>query len=592
MSFWREPGIAARSDFLILLPSALLVLVMLSTYALLSYRGTVDLLLEQRRAEARQLARQLTGELMTARTLPGADALRRLLPQAENVVILDPDGSLRVGVPTLGSSPLRRGVPEAESERGPVAGVARFKRGAQTLTLRVELPATLLRSRQQSLGILTPVMLTVNGAITLLVLFFLRRFLAPFDRLVERARDAGQEVPESQDDVVFLVETFEKALEALAQPAADSRDVDELKTLEKTLAKSLESGVLLLDTGGTVLALNELGASLLDLRSTRVGEALTTVLGEHRPLVEILERAIRRQRPVQRVECAIETSRGERTLGVTAHPLRRDDAVLRGFLVMFTDLTQVKQEREEQQLADSLSQLGELTAGVAHELRNSLATLRGYLTLIDRSPDQESIRDYLGEIGRESDHLNRVLEDFLTFARPGSVRLQTVDLLGLIHRAAADPALGEGTVEVRARGDGEADVATAFEVRGDPQLLERALRNVLSNAVESQQRAAIREPIVARLERLKTGVEIRIEDRGAGLSEAARDKLFDPFFTERSGGVGMGLALTRRILLLHAGRISIENRANGGTRATLRIPRGKTATEGNRSGSQAAAPEP
>ncbi|MEM7351213.1 MAG: ATP-binding protein [Acidobacteriota bacterium] len=586
MSFWRGLRAAPRSDFQVLLPGALLLLVLLSTYALLAYRGAVHLLLEERRVEARQLARSLTSELMSARSLPGEDALRRRLPQAANVAILDPDGDLRVGVASPGSPSLRRD-PEAESTSGPVAGIARFKRGEQTLAVRVELPATLLRSRQQGLGILTPVMLTVNGTITLLLLFSLRRFLAPFDRLVERARDAGQEVPESQDEVVFLIETFEKALEVLAEPAVGSSDFDDLKALERTLAKSLESGVLLLDARGAVLALNDLGRALLELPPIHVGAPLATVLGDHHQLVEALERAIRQQQSVQRVECAIQSSSGERTLGVTAHPLRRDDAILRGILVMFTDLTQVKQEIEEQQLADSLAQLGELTAGIAHELRNSVATLRGYLTLIDRSPDQESIRDYLGEIGRESDHLHRVLEDFLTFARPGSARLDDVDLLKLLHRAAADPSLGQGTVptvtvQAEAVQAASADTA-ALDVRGDPQLLERALRNVLSNAVEASQRAGAAEPVVARIESREGGVEIRIEDRGEGLSAAAKDKLFDPFFTERSGGVGLGLALTRRIVLLHAGRIALENRSGGGTRATLWIPRGKSVTKGNES---------
>ncbi len=562
----RKKGIAQRREVLVLLPAALLVLVLLSTYTLLSYRSAVELLIEERRDEAAQLARQLGAELTTARILPDAGTLRRRLPRALNVAILDADGDLIVGA-------------AAPPEEAFVAGTARFQRGPETYSLRVELPAAVLRSRQRSLGILSPVLLTVNGAITLLVLFFLRRFLAPFDRLVERARRAGQEVPDSQDEVVFLVETFEKALEALARPDSPAGDseVDELRALEGTLARSLESGVLLLDAGGTVLALNEIGASLLQIEPRRAGEPLAAVLGRHTELAALLERAIRRQQPVQRVECVIGTSDGERTVGVTAHPLRRDDRELRGYLVIFADLTEVQKEIRERQLADSLSQLGELTAGVAHELRNSLATLRGYLALIERDPENESIGDYLGEIRHESDHLNRVLEDFLTFARPGSARLQEVDLLGLTYRAAADPALGGAEVEVAAAGDAEG----AFRVRGDAQLLERALRNVLKNAVEAQRAAGAPDPVRARLTGSDSGVEILIEDRGSGFSPQVREKLFDPFFTQRAGGVGLGLALTRRIVLLHAGRIELENRSSGGTRARLWIPRGKSVTGGN-----------
>ncbi len=565
-------GIAPGREVLILLPAALLLLALVSIYTLTSYRGAVELLIEERQAEAAQLARQLSSELVSRPGLPGAEALRRRLPPAGSVSILDASGN----------SVVSAGDPAPVAAEAAI-GTARFKRGAELLTVRVELPATFLRSRQRGLEILSPVLLSVAGGTILLVLLFLRRFLAPFDRLVEKARDAGQEVPDSQDEIAYLIETFDQALEALARPAdrapQEPSSDTELKALEATLTRSLESGVLLLDSRGVALALNDFGASLLEIDARPSGEAVAVLLGRHPPLAALIERAVRRGRPVQREECAIDTSGGERVIGVTAHPLRRDDAALRGFLVIFADLTEVQKEVQERRLVDSLSQLGELTAGVAHELRNSLATLRGYLTLIERGPEEESVADYLSEIRRESDHLQRVLEDFLTFARPGSARPGEVDLLGLVHRAAADPALGEASVTVDAAADD--DDAPDFHVRGDPQLLERAVRNVLSNAAQAQRDAGCEEPVRVRLEGSASGVEIEVEDRGPGLSPAARDKLFDPFFTERAGGVGMGLALTRRIVLLHAGRIEVEDRSGAGTRARIWIPRGKIATDGN-----------
>ena len=368
--------------------------------------------------------------------------------------------------------------------------------------------------------------------------------------------------------------------------------MDELKALENTLARSLESGVLLLDAEGTVLALNEIGVGLLGIEESRVGEPVSTVLGGHTDLAAVLDRAIRREHPVQRVECTIETPEGSRTLGVTAHPLRRDDAALRGFLVIFADLTEVQKETEQRQLADSLSQLGELTAGVAHEMRNSLATLRGYLALVERDPERESLGDYLGEIRHESDHLKRVLEDFLMFARPGSVRPQAVDLQGLLYRAAADPALGEAAVRVETDdGAGAGRASAAFVVYGDPQLLERALRNVLSNAVRAPGRCRLRRAGASPARRGRLGS--RSTDRGSRRGDLVRGSrtAVRSFFTQRAGGVGLGLALTRRIVLLHAGRIELENRPRGGARAILWLPRGKTVTESDNLLEVSAAPK-
>ncbi len=587
-----------RQELWILLPVSLLLLVALSIFALFSYRNTVELLIEERRSEAVRLARRLANELSLA-PVPDGEELGRRLPIARAVAVLDDRGRqvTAFGTRAVAAPPPPRpwlGGTRQDLGEDLVSGTARYRKDRRSFTVQVDLPAPILRSRERGLKVLTPVVLVIDAALTLLVLVFLRHFLAPFEGLVQRARAAGQEVPETEDEMDFLVATFERALEALA--GRDAAEFDELEALQKTLARSLESGVLLCDAEGVVLALNEVGAALLAAPPSAVGRPLGTVLEPHPELVAILDRSIRRGREVKRQECAIDTPEGERILGLTAHPLRRDDGAVRGFLVLFADLTDAQRQRLEIRLADSLSQLGELTAGVAHELRNSLATLRGYLTLVERAPDEESIADYLAEIRRESDHLERVLEDFLTFARPGSARPQPVDLLALTHRAAADPALDGAAVVVRGIEVGvegseglrveEAGVR-GFEVEGDPQLLERAVRNLLMNAVEAQSQqpgAASGEPtsgdptsgdpVRVRLRRRGGGVEIRIDDRGPGLTPEAEERLFDPFFSQRSGGVGMGLALTRRIALLHGGRVTVENRetATRGARATLWIP--------------------
>jgi signal transduction histidine kinase len=246
---------------------------------------------------------------------------------------------------------------------------------------------------------------------------------------------------------------------------------------------------------------------------------------------------------------------------------------VRGWLVLFADLTEVQRRAGESRLAESLASLGEMAGGVAHELRNSLATLRGYLTLIERRPDEESIADYLAEIRREADHLERVLQDFLAFARPGTARLEEVDLADLARRAAADPSLAG--VEVRVR------PAVEARLRGDAQLLERALRNLVHNAAQAQAEAGAEGPVEIGIDRLDDGVELAVEDRGPGVSEEVRERLFHPFATGRRGGVGLGLALAHRIVTLHGGRIRLEDRPGGGTRALLFFPADTIVTSGN-----------
>ncbi|MEE8526828.1 MAG: ATP-binding protein [Thermoanaerobaculia bacterium] len=596
-----------RRELSILLPVALLLLVSLSTFALFAYRSTVRILIEERHSEAVRLARLLAGELELAPRLD-AEMLRRRLPSARAVAVIDELGQLVTATDTRAVAGLRRsllrGVGAADAGEDVVTGIAYYQDDDGKYAVQVDLAAPVLLSRARGLRVLTPVLLTVNGAVTLLVLILLRQFWAPFEELFARARDAGRaatgrELSGTEDEVELLLEVFDKALAGLAGegPAAASRR-DELETLEVTLARSLQSGVLVCDAGGCLLALNDIGAKLLGIEPPAAGESLTAALSRHPALAELLEQAVKRRREVRRQECTIATAEGERTLGLTVHPLRRADAELRGFLILFADITHARRELAERRLAESLSQLGELTAGIAHELRNSLATLRGYLTLVERTPPGEPIADDLAEIRRESDHLERVLEDFLSFARPGSVRPRRVDLLALVHRVASDPAFGGALVTIDAP---PADRGAVPSVQGDPQLLERALRNLVDNAVKAQRGAygavpggapGVRPPgpVGIRLRRRDGGVEIRIDDHGPGLSAVAAEKLFDPFFTQRPGGVGMGLALTRRIVVLHEGQVAIENRPGGGARATLwipggRTPDGKTDTIGNKHGS-------
>lgn len=558
------------------MPVALLVMALVSTFALLAYRNTLQLLIEERVTEAERLGRQLSGELSLGR-IRDVERLRHRLPPASSISVVDSHGRLVAG--DGASEGIRVEVSDQPlpwwsggAGGSSVVGTTPFKVDGQSYTLRIALPAHILRNREQGLRLLTPLILAINGGITVIVLLFLRRFLRPFDRMVEHARRAGQQASGSQDEVGFLVETFEKALTALA----DSTKAGPMESIEGTLVRSLESGVLLCDAAGVVLGLNDVGARLLDVPMPRMGAPLAEALASRQEMLRVVERAIRHGEAVQRQECSVAAEDGEsRTLGVTVHALRRENTEIRGFLTIFADLTEVQEKQREKWLADSLSQLGELTAGAAHELRNSLATLRGYLSLIERDPDGKMLGEYLTEVRHESDHLKRVLEDFLTFARPGTLRPREVDLMGLVHRAVADPALGGAPLQVS--GSGPEGDHGEWVVQGDPQLLERAVRNLLSNAVEAQRDAACYDPVIVHLRSRSGGVEVVVEDRGTGLP-ADHQRIFDPFFSQRSGGVGMGLALTRRIALLHMGHVELEDRKSRGVKATLWLPFGKTVT--------------
>ncbi len=588
----RFPRLGLRNEVLILLPVALVLLVVLSTFTLFSYRSGIARLTEERRDEAVRLARSAArpaAALAAAGSpAPSPAELRAWAPGARSVALLDAAGRPLAAVGAAagaegeadgsGFAPLGGRRPLAPLAAGPderlpdaVAGFAPLGGGR---TLRVDLAAAALAGQRRGLAVLTAVVLAVDSALLVLVLVFLRHLLLPYETLLARARqvsDAGGAPRGDADEIEFLLATFERAVTASAGRPGSAED--DIAALERTLSASLQSGLLLLDRAGAVLAVNAVGAELLGVAAPPPGTPLADYLASQPELLALLAAAVAEEVGMSRREATLRrplAAAGEAlTLGLTVHPLRRDDGSVRGSLVLFADLTQARRRAEEERIDESLAQLGEMAAGVAHELRNSLATLSGYLTLIERRPDEESIADFLQEIRHETGHLERVLDDFLAFARPGTARPRELGLFALLSRAAADPAL-EGMAVAVAAASPEAAAARLY---GDPQLLERAVRNLLRNAVQAEREAGRAGPVEVRIERSAEGVEVAIEDRGRGLPAPVRERLFQPFATGRAGGVGLGLPLAHRIVALHGGRVRVEDRPGGGTRALIAFPR-------------------
>ena len=654
----KRPRMGLRDELIFVLPAALLLLVVLSTFTLFSYRGALLRLRDERQQDAERLARGVADRLLEdgaagapgAAPAPSADRLRLLAPGARGVGLFDARGTpvatagelapLPMAVPAPDVRPYAAGpdddLPDAVAAFAPLlanlpagarAGAARAAAppGA-VLYVRVDLAAVTLGAQLRAIRLLCWLVLSLNGALVLLLLLFLRHLLTPYRTLLARARQLGQPAAAGEDEAEFLIATLERALEALGERQVpisgvsglsgvsgaagtgvgaggqdERRADDDLAALERTLAASLESGLLLLGRDGRVLSLNALGAALLGAAPPAAGAPPPPVgelLAPHPELLALLDAAIALGKPVNRQECVLRRAEGEPlALGLSVHPLRRDDGATRGYLVLFADLTEARRHAEESRLTDRLATLGEMAAGVAHELRNSLATLRGYLTLIERRPGEESIADFLAEIRHESDHLQRVLEDFLAFARPGTARVQPFSMQALARRAAADPALAGVAFEVRAARRPAPERAEAAEqanaaperaeaaeragaaaaetgaaeplLRGDPQLIERALRNVLHNAAQAEREAGRRGPVEVLVEDLPAGVEVTVADRGQGVPPEMRDRLFHPFASGRAGGVGLGLALSHRIVTLHGGRIRLDDRQGGGTTVRL-----------------------
>ena len=569
----KSKPLGLRREVLIFLPTAVLLLMVVAAFDVLTYRNAVQDLYAERLDEARAVAAGAAARLATESSSPTVQSLGMLAPVGGSALVLDEMGRLVTRSNPLPESTadfLIDPLPRSPAAFGPdegtgtfVVACAPFRRHGRALWVRIDKPDPLLAKQLETLQRSLLLNTVLLGSITLLVLLFLRRVLAPFESLLSRAKELDGSGESGEDDVEFLIDTFERAIDALTAQSSDQPD--ELAAIERTLAPSLESGLMLLDRQGTVLVLNDFGRELLDLDQQSIGISADAFLEPQSEVRACVLEALENEIVIQRRECTVESAEETRTIGLSVHPLRRDDQSLRGYLVLFTDLTEANVTARQAQVARSLRHLGELAAGVAHEMRNGLATIKGYLTLIEHRPDEGGIDEYLDEMRQETGQLERVLADFLSFARPGSVRAEPIRLDELVARTLADPTLGPTTSDV-------AVAESELEVQGDSTLLQRALRNLVQNAAEAQAGCAPDEPIRVSIRRDGNELAIDVEDCGPGISEDVRESLFQPFVSGRPDGVGLGLSLAHRIAELHDGRLELVDRPTGGVRASLYLP--------------------
>jgi PAS domain S-box-containing protein len=234
------------------------------------------------------------------------------------------------------------------------------------------------------------------------------------------------------------------------------------------------------------------------------------------------------------------------------------------YLSIRSDITQRKAAEEQLRAQAALTQLGQLAAVVAHEVRNPLAGIRGSLQVLEsRLPEEMRERAIIGAMIDRIDHLNAKVDDLLAFARPTRPKLQAVELRAVLADAAAGAraATGPGCPAIDIRGQ-------HTTVRADPEMLRAIVLNLLLNACQASDGEMV-EIVTTTEARL---CHIAILDRGPGISPEVHDRVFEPFFTTKRGGTGLGLAIVKRLMELQGGTVSLGPREGGGTTATVTLP--------------------
>jgi len=385
-------------------------------------------------------------------------------------------------------------------------------------------------------------------------------------RFASAARKAKRHLQENRTESAFVTAALHEALTKLkAQERENFARAEASERLNSEIVDSLSSGLLLVDSASRIRIVNPAGRRLLKLPESAVGYAYRQVVPE--ALALAIEECIRAGTPIIRRKLFVGDAPAY--LGVSVSPLTDAEGDPHGVICLFTDLTPAVEMEEQLRLKESLAQVGELTAGIAHEFRNGLATIHGYARLIDLEAVPQAFHPHVLGIRQEADALGEVVTNFLNFAKPAQLMLAPVDL-----RAIAERAIDEVSAEARAGGGSVALRGEFPVIQGDDVLLRQAFSNLLRNAVQACAGASVAPHVVIE-GRLEAGhVRVCVDDNGPGVPAADRDRIFRPFVTTKSRGTGLGLALVQKIVVTHNGRIHVASAPGGGASMQVVLPLG------------------
>jgi signal transduction histidine kinase len=389
-------------------------------------------------------------------------------------------------------------------------------------------------------------------------------------RFVSAARETRRKMQGGGLETALLSAALQEAVSKLkAQERATAARAEASERLSGEIISSLTAGLLVVGLNGDIRILNPAGRRVLDVPESLSLDAYRRSPHEQ-PLLDVIDECLKTRTPIVRRAVVLPgNGHPETHLGVTVSPLFDQDADLHGAICLFTDLTAVRDLEEQLRLKDSLATVGELTAGIAHEFRNGLATIQGYSKLLDLDTLPPSYRPYVEGIRSETESLSQVVTNFLQFARPAQLTLARVDLRAICERTAE-----EIRTDARALG-GEVVVRGQFgTIEGDEVLLRQAFSNLLRNALEASSAGGAPPRIVIQsdVDPAQRLSRLAVNDNGPGIAADLRERIFTPFFTSKRNGTGLGLALVQKIIVFHNGRVTVTTAPEGGASFQITLP--------------------
>ena len=420
------------------------------------------------------------------------------------------------------------------------------------------------------------------GIIGVLFLSFLlfKNIFSPYQKMKRKAEEENILSPLAQkEDVEVVVEVFQKVIADLKEKESKLQELyiqtdNKAKNLERYneyILKSINNGVIICDNQGKITGFNQAAQRLLGSAfKLSLNIHYKEALGEITLLSNMLDEIIIKKNLYGEAEIEIKRDKGEeRFLMADSALLRDENENIIGLVLVLTDLTELKKIQQEIAFKQKMATLGEISAGLAHELRNSMGALLGYSKMLKKGFKEGSAAYPVVEsIITESLTIENLLQRFLDFAKPLEVKWVKFDIGELVQDCMK---IAKGK---------RLDLKISFKMEekipsfpGDPFLLRQAFQNLIQNSSDALKDGG---EIKINLQELKVNgepmIKATIEDDGCGIPEENLGQIFKPFFTSKEKGIGLGLSLVKKIVDLHKGKIEVKSELGKGTVFTLFLP--------------------
>ncbi len=342
-----------------------------------------------------------------------------------------------------------------------------------------------------------------------------------------------------------------------------SKDISEYNNL---ILQCIPSGVIVINMDGIVTICNPSADSILGIDCTKEKDkSYESVLKGNSHVAQIIKNGMNGE-TYFRKQIQIKADGGIKWIGISTAILYDDKATPMGVIAVFSDITDVKELESDVKLKERLAAVGELSAGVAHEIRNPLSAIAGYAELLKKGLSEDEIALSVDGIIKETKNLNSIVTNFLSFVRKPQPVFKETDVNALIKEVISMVSLDKNSERI----DFNIRTSNALpNIDADPFELKIAFLNIIQNAVQAM-------PNEGRVT-VKSGIQygmifIEITDTGGGIPKEIGDRIFNPFFTTKEQGTGLGLAIAHKIIESHDGKIEFKSKKGKGTTFIIRLP--------------------